>query len=213
MPSTAQSAQQSALRIQTAADASPETITAITKADPPEVTVSAAPATGTVVEISGVVGMTELNGRAFVVTNTAGTTFTLNGVDSTNYTTYASGGSSYAHTLTKVGNVKDFDIQQDEAAEYSRTNLDSVRQEFAVGLAGSWTATCNYDVDTSDTGQAEFEVAQDDGDDRVFTLTLASGSVFAGIGYVKSTSAAGSADSDVSGVVNIRGTGQPTWFA
>ncbi len=213
MPSTAQTAQQSALRVQIAVDSSPETITGITAANPPEVTVTTAPATGTIVEISGVVGMTELNGRAFVVTNTGGTTFTLNGVDATVYTAYSSGGSSYEHTFSKVGNVKDFDIQQDPATEVDVTNLDSTRKEYQIGLAGSWTMSANYDIDTSDTGQSEFEAAQNDGADRVFTLTLASGAVFAGLGYVQSTSATGSPDSVVSGTVSIRGTNQPSWFA
>jgi len=212
MPSTAQTAQQSALRVQTAVDATPETITDISSLAPPVVTVTTAPATGTVVEISGVVGMTEVNGRAFVVTNVSGTTFSLNGVDATGYTTYVSGGTSSEHTFTKVGNVKDFDIQQDESTEIDVTNLDSTRKEFQIGLAGSWTASCNYDIDNTDTGQSEFEVAQGDGQDRVFSLTLLSGAIFTGIGYVKSTSATGSPDAVVSGTVSIRGTGQPSWF-
>ena len=215
MPSTAQTAQQSALRIQTATG-TPLVITGITNASPAVVAFTAGtdPVAGDIVEINGVVGMTEVNGRAFVVgTVVASTSFQLRGVDSTAYTTYVSDGTSTPITLSKVGNIKDFDIQQDEATEIDVTNLDSLRKEYLIGLAGSWTATSNYDIDTSDTGQAEFEAAQNDGENRVFTVTLLSGSVFAGLGYVKSTSASGSPDGVVSGTVNIRGTGQPTWFA
>lgn len=213
MPSTAQSAQQSALRVETA-ELSAITITGITQADPPVVSFTGTdPANGDIIEISGVVGMTEVNGRAYVVANlSASTSFELKGVKASGYTAYASAGTGNVKTMTKVGNVKDFDIQQDEAAERSRTNLDSVRQEFALGLPGSWTMSCNYDIDTTDTGQDEFEDAQDDGLTRAFSLTLASGYVFCGLGYVKSTSASGSPDTDVSGVVNIRGTNQPSWF-
>lgn len=214
MPSTAQSAQQSKLRINTASGTA-LVITGITATDPPVVTFTPGsdPANGTIIQIDSVVGMTELNGRAYVTDNlSAGVSFELKGVRAANYTAYGSGGTATPKTMTQVGNIKDFDIQPDEATERDRTNLDSVRQEFAIGLAGSWTMSCNYDVDTTDTGQAEFEIAQDDGLSRVFSLTLVSGSVFAGVGFVKSASAAGSADSDVSGVVNVRGTGQPTWF-
>ena len=211
MPSTAQTAQQSALRVQTALG-TPLVISDITATDPPVVTTTAAPADGVIVEIAAVVGMTELNGRAFVCTNIDATTFSLDGVIASGYTAYGSAGTATPITMSKVGNVKDFDIQQDEATEIDVTNLDSSRKEFQIGLAGSWTASCNYDIDTSDTGQAEFESAQNDGLDRVFTLTLLSGAVFAGVGYVKSTSATGSPDAVVSGSVNIRGTGQPSWF-
>jgi len=214
MPSTAQTAQQSALRIATA-DGTPLVITDVSNAAPPVVTFTPGsdPTAGDIVQIDSVVGMEEINGRAYVVgTVIAATSFELQGVDSTTYGTYTSGGTSTGKTMTKVGNVKDFDIQQDEATEVDRTNLDSVRKEFALGLAGSWTMTSNYDIDATDTGQAEFEDAQNDGLSRVFTLTLASGDVFAGVGFVQSTSASGSADADVSGVVNIRGTGQPSWF-
>ena len=214
MPSTAQSAQQSALRVQTA-EGTPLVITDITNTEPPVVSFSAGtdPVAGDIVRIAGVIGMTEINGRAFVVENvSAGVSFDLKGANSTNYAPYISDGTSTPITLSKVGNVKDFDIQQDEASEIDVTNLDSTRKEFQIGLAGSWTASSNYDVDTADIGQSEFEVAQDDGLERVFTLTLLGGSVFAGVGYVKSTSASGSPDAVVSGTVNLRGTGQPSWF-
>ena len=214
MPSTAQSAQQSKLRI-TTSDGTPLVITDISNAAPPVVTFTpgADPANGTIVQIDGVVGMEEINGRAYVTDGLiAATSFQLKGADSLLYGTYASAGTATPKTMTLVGNVKDFDIQQDEATEVDRTNLDSVRKEFALGLAGSWTMNSNYDIDQTDTGQLEFEAAQNDGLSRVFTLTLNGGDVFAGVGFVQSTSATGSADADVSGVVTIRGTGQPSWF-
>ena len=214
MPSTAQSAQQSALRVNTASGTA-LVITAISKADPAVVTFTPGvdPTAGDIVQIDSVVGMTEVNGRSYVVgTVIAATSFQLQGVDSTDYTIYGSAGTATPKTMSKVGNVKDFDIQQDPANEINTTNLDSIRQEFLIGLPGSWTMSCNYDIDASDTGQLEFEAAEDDSLSRVWTLTLASGDVFTGVGYVKSTSASGSPDTVVSGTVEIRGTNKPTWF-
>jgi len=79
-----------------------KTITNVTQADPAVVTTSGAHSysNGDHVDISGVVGMTELNGRRFVVQNVTSTTFELVDVitradlDSTGFTAYSSGGES-----------------------------------------------------------------------------------------------------------------------
>lgn len=212
MPSTAQTAQRSRLRVHTAVG-SAKTITAITKANPALVTATHDFAVGDIVVLDGIVGMTELNGRAFVVASINTTvSFTLAGVDSTNYTTYASGGTAVKQTMTPVGNIKDFNIDQDPPTEIDTTNLDSTRKEFMIGLAGSWSMNCAMDIDTADTGQTELTKAQNDGLIRTFTVTLASGKVFAGRGYVMNFGAAGSPDAVVSGTLAVRGTGQPSWF-
>jgi len=213
MTSTAQTAQRSTLKVNTAVG-SAKTITGASQANPCVVTGTHDFAVGDIVKITGIVGMTELNGRAFVVT-AIGTTvdFTLGGVDSTGYTAYASGGSAVEQTMTAVGNIKDFTIDQDAAAEIDVTNLASVRKEFMLGLAGSWTMSCSMDIDSTDTGQTELIDAQNDGLSRAFSVTLASGKIFAGIGYVMSFGAGGSSDSVVSGTLSVRGTGQPSWFA
>lgn len=70
-------------------------ITAVTKANPAQVTCNGhGYTTGQEVFIDNVGGMTELNGRQFKITVVDANNFTLNGVDSTNYTTYTSGGTS-----------------------------------------------------------------------------------------------------------------------
>ena len=75
-----------------------KTITAITQANPAQVTSNAhGYANGDEVFISGVVGMTELNGKSFIVAGVTANTFTLqdvwgNNINSTGYTAYSSGG-------------------------------------------------------------------------------------------------------------------------
>jgi hypothetical protein len=68
-------------------------ITGITEADPGVVTVAstATLATGDIVTLSGVVGMTEVNGNSYTVTVINATTFSI-GVDTTGFTTYVSDG-------------------------------------------------------------------------------------------------------------------------
>ena len=48
--------------------------------------------TGSVITITGVLGMTQLNGNTYVITVVDANNFTLNGIDSTAYGTYTSGG-------------------------------------------------------------------------------------------------------------------------
>lgn len=69
-------------------------ITAVSQAYPPVVTSEAHGQTsGDYVEIDSVVGMTELNGKGFSITVIDQDTFSLNGVDSTGYSAYVSGGT------------------------------------------------------------------------------------------------------------------------
>lgn len=76
-------------------------ITGITQADPGVVTATSHGfSDGDEVEINGVVGMTEVNGRRFNVANSTASTFELTDlndldVDTTGYTAYSSGGTVY----------------------------------------------------------------------------------------------------------------------
>jgi hypothetical protein len=72
-----------------------ETITGVTQANPAVVTSAAHPYVDLdEIEISGIVGMTELNGRRFRVNVLTASTYELIGEDSTNHTAYVSGGSA-----------------------------------------------------------------------------------------------------------------------
>lgn len=81
---------------------SPATITGATQANPVVVTTSAAHgySNGDKIDITDIVGMTELNGNRYTIANVASTTFELTDVDTgdnidgTSYTAYESGGES-----------------------------------------------------------------------------------------------------------------------
>jgi hypothetical protein len=74
--------------------AASKNIVGATKANPCEVTVNAhGYANGTIIWISGVVGMTELNEKLYTITVTGENTFTLDGVNSSEYTDYGSAGT------------------------------------------------------------------------------------------------------------------------
>jgi hypothetical protein len=69
-------------------------ISGITQANPAVVTsTSHGLATGAEIEITGVVGMTQVNGNTYRITTIDGNSFRLEGTDSTGFTAYTSGGT------------------------------------------------------------------------------------------------------------------------
>ena len=87
-------------------DGTDKSITAITKADPGVLTSSShGLSDGDEVYVDSIGGMTELNGRNYLVANSTTNTFSLqdlfgNDIDTTNFTTYTSGG-----TATEIYNI------------------------------------------------------------------------------------------------------------
>lgn len=120
-----------------------KSITGITQAASAVVTVGAAHgfATNDLVYISGVVGMTQINGQVGTVTATGASTITVN-IDSTNYTTYSSGGTAVKYlTTTDVLDwsgefdvpvrldVDDFEMEQQDVGirNWKRIPLEELR--------------------------------------------------------------------------------------
>jgi hypothetical protein len=80
--------------------ATSKTITGATQATPCVITATGHEyTTGQVVMITSVVGMTQINNKMFTITVIDPDTFSLDGVDSTGYTAYTSGGSSTTGTF------------------------------------------------------------------------------------------------------------------
>lgn len=78
-------------------------ISNVTQANPAVVTTATHGfVTGETVTITGVVGMTELNGNSYTITVLSPTTFELDGVDSTAYTAYSSGGSAQSDGIYEL---------------------------------------------------------------------------------------------------------------
>lgn len=159
MTSTAVSSAGTKVYIETA-DGTAKNITGVTAANPCVVTSAAhGLAVGTVVYLASIGGMTELNGRAAVITAANTNTFTLGGINSTGYTAYTSGGTATPKTMTEVENVKSWDRPGNPAAEIDVTTLASTARERIAGLADRGSVTMNLDVDHSGPGQAALRAA------------------------------------------------------
>lgn len=212
----AQKSQGAYLSVSTATG-STKTITAITAASPPVVTsASHGLANGSIVVITGVVGMTQVNNRAFVVANTATNTFELKGVDGTGYTAYASGGIATPQTMTEVGEVREMPTAFDgESPEIDTTHLRSLSKEYLLGLQDPGNVNLTVFIpSTADTGQTRLRALKESAAAAAFTITLASGQIAAFRALVKSFSATGIAvDGALMGGVNLRVTNAEAWFS
>jgi hypothetical protein len=141
------------VRIATA-QLSAKNITAITKANPCVVTSAThGLAVGTVVVFASIGGMTQLNSRAAVITAQDTNTFTLGGIDSTNYTTYTSGGTATPQTMTQVVKCKGWTRSGAAQGEIDATAMDDISVVRLSGMPDRGSVTVPVVIDTTDPGQ------------------------------------------------------------
>lgn len=198
MASQALSAQGTRIGISTALSGTSLTITAISKAANAVVTTTGATLVkGDVVNISGVTGMTEINGNWLVKAATA-TSITLE-VDSTNFTTYGSGGTMKSYTFVNTCEATSFDGLDGEASEIDTTTLCSVAKEKRLGLQDFGSFSIDYNWVMSDLAQIELRKAQADGKERQIKVILADGSIVYFAGFVKSATMSGGVDAVYTG--------------
>lgn len=193
---------------------SPKTITAITAANPPVATSAThGLANGTIVLIAAVVGMTELNGRTFVVRNTATNTFELGGIDGTGYTAYVSGGTATSQTMTDVGKVTDSSQFDGVADDIIGTHMRSTAVEKQQGLPDPGGGSFDLIIDNTDTAQAKMrslKAAQTAGTFAVIATDL---TVATFRGFVKSFPANFATNNIIRGSCAISYEYEPSWFA
>lgn len=202
------------LKIQTAIAAT-KVITAITAASPPVVTATAhGYANGDIIKLDNIVGMVQLNGRAFVAANISANTFECKGVDATTYTTYVSGGDSYKVTMTSVGQCSGVpSLFTGTAPDIKVTHLLSTAEEKLQGLPDFGDFSTELLVDNTDLGQAQMRVAKAAQTSRVFTLTMTDTKIAALVGFVKSFQMALPLNEAVRGTCSISIASEPAFFA
>ena len=213
MPSSAISSQNFVVRVATA-NGSSKVISGATSANPVVITsIAHGLANGTVVFIDSVVGMVELNGRAFVIANQATDSFELKGVDGTTYTAYASGGTALPKTMTEVANVKNVTLFDGSAPEIDVTNLRSRRREYLVDIPDSGNGSLEIDLAPTDPGQARLKALQSLTTAETFTATDRSSRAAAFVAFVQSFPVNAGTGRAVGGTVALRITGEEAWFA
>ena len=216
-------AQGALLKVETAR-ASAKLVTNITAANPPVLTsASHGYSDGDIVYVSGVVGMTELNGRAFIVDDTTSVSpttpnsFELKGIDASAYTAFddqsPETASSYKCTMSAIAEVSSVAGFDGTAPEIDVTHLRSVAKEYLLGLQDFGNVTLNIFLKDGDTGQTKLRTLKSSGNAAVFTITLSDNTVACFVGRVSQMTFSAERDGAVSGQVTIRVTGEPAWFA
>ena len=167
---------------------------------------------GDVVRISGVVGMTELNGNDYVVSAVATNTITLHGVDSTNYTTWTSGGIAAKGTFSNFCELTGFDRSGGASADIPVSTICSDAEESEVGLRNYGNLKLDYNF-ANTVVQTAFDTAQTAGTPLMVKRVLpksAGATVWTGL--VLETSESAQVNEVWKGTANIKLTGSPFNF-
>jgi hypothetical protein len=163
-------------------------ITGITQAAAAVVTAANTYANGSVVFITGIVGMTPLNDRAFYISGVSGASFTLNGENTTADPAWVSGGTAALCTMQNIGQVADATLFDGKSTEVDITHLLSAAKQFQSGLEdfGNVSLSLILDNVTPDAGQAllrtirnaqaikSFQISTIDGKNCAFTASVMS---------------------------------------
>lgn len=207
--------QQTALAVSSAAAAT-KPITGATAANPVQLTVTAHGYTqGQIIFIApgSVVGMTQLNGRAFVVDTPATNTFNLKGIDGSGYGAWVSGGTTSLQTMLVVGSLSTVSGFDGTSTEIDTTSLSSTAKEYLIGLQDFGQVTLGLFL-ASDAGQTLLRSIKRTAAATAMSITLSDGTISAFVAFCKQFSFdAGGPDNAVKVSVGLRVTGEPAWFA
>lgn len=201
------------LRVETTRAAA-KTISGITAANPGVVTATGhGYSDGDIIYQSGIVGMTQLNDRAIVVASSATNSYSMKGLNTTNYDAYTSGGSAFKVTLTKVGEVTNITIGGGGSQQIDVTNLESDAIEQLAGLPNLGTIGMDITLNHTDTGQSAYRDLFDATTPKVITITTATGYVLCATGYASNLSANFPVNDAQRGSFEFTVYRRLTWFA
>lgn len=200
---------QIAVLVGVAADSPPPAIEGISKTNPAVVTSAGhGLSDGDVVQISGVVGMTEVNGKRYVVEVVTSSTFQLLGVDSTGYGTWASGGTWQVGEFSNFCDLTNYNRTGGTSPEISKTALCSVAQEYLLGLPDFGTTQIDYNFAPATAIQQAIQAAYVSGDLIAVKVVLPeNGGMMVQMGFVQQTSESAAVGGIWAGSMTIRNTG------
>ena len=151
-------------------------ISAITKANPGVVTTGSAHGytTGDFVVLS-VQGMFQLDGRCFRISAASGSVFTLEGIDTTLFDTFASGNAYKVTFGTSITSATDIQASGGDFDFIDTTTIHSNVKTQIPGSANPPTFTFNTLWDPADAGLLAMKTASDAQAQRAFRFTFGTG--------------------------------------
>ena len=215
MAATALILRNAVVQIQTALAAA-KTITGISKVSEAVVTATHDFSIGDLVLIEAVVGMAQINDRVIRVKSISTTTsFVCEGVDSTNWTTYASGGTAKKITMgASFDNITQFDLPDSAPDKLDITTIHDDEKQEAFGHDSVQEGTLSLIANPLATAVVEVQTASKANARRAIMVTLSSGQkaifnayVSGGAGFSGGVGAVGTAQ------ISMTLRNKPQWFA
>jgi hypothetical protein len=157
--------------------ASATTIAAITKANPAVVSCTGhGYSTGSFVKLS-VAGMLELDNAVVKVTSVTADTYSLDGIDSTLFETFASGSAELVTFGAAAATFQDVNASGGEASDIDITTIHDDTTKLIPGVKSALSYTFGSLWDPADAALVELKKADRVKGTRAVKLTFASGSV------------------------------------
>jgi hypothetical protein len=193
-------------------------ITDITNANPAVVTdATHGLSDGDTVQITGVVGMTEVNGGVYVVEALTADTYALIDVDSTAYGEYASGGSVAVAEFSNFCELTGYNRTGGTSPEIDATTICSTAAEYEVGLPDFGTTQLDFNFAPQTSVQqaiAAYYSGANAGQKTAIKVTLpGSGGSMVQLGTIQQTSEQSAVNGLWTGSLTIRNTGARQDFA
>jgi hypothetical protein len=167
--------------------ASPVTINSISKANPGVVGYTGTdPTDGDYLYLSNIQGMFEVDQRVIrcAGTNGAGNTTQLEGVDTTNFSTFTSGQFQVVTFATTLSLITDITVSGGEFEDIDTTTIHDLVRVVQPGVASNLQFSMTAQWEPSSTALQALKTASDSKARRAIRFTFADGAKFVTTGYI-----------------------------
>jgi len=154
------------------------TVSGITKANPGVVTCSASHgySNGDIVVLD-VTGMTEIDAQACRIANKTATTFELEGLDTTGFSTFTAGTVNKVSGLDTLGLATSISVDQQSVDEIDITTLTDNQRKIMFGFLSPVKGSISALWEAADTALVNLRAATKASSPRAFKITFADGSI------------------------------------
>lgn len=152
------------------------TVTAVTKASPGVATSTAhGLVNGDVVRFTVSAGMVELDGQVVRVANKTNDTFELEGLDTTDYSTWSAGSAKEITTWATIANAQSISMPNPAPNKIETTVLTDKQKQYSYGLADAPDGTISGLYDPTDAAIGLIKAASKDNTPLAFRVSWAGG--------------------------------------
>jgi hypothetical protein len=155
--------------------ASGKTISAITKASPGVVTATAHGYSNGDIVVLTIEGMSQLNGVACRISSSTTDAFTLEGIDTTLFSTFTSGTAQKVTSWDTFSSLQSISLPNQESAKLDITTIHDNAAQETLGLAGAVSGTMTGIFSPTETAVTNIRNATRVSSPRAFRITFETG--------------------------------------